>query len=466
MDIDLDVAIIGGGPGGSTCGGMLRKYDPELLVGIFEREQFPRDHVGESLLPPCTQILHELGFWDEVEAADFPIKIGATYRWGNSEKLWDFEFMPIESYREEARPRPWNDQTKQLALQVMSIGSGWIWFIPLGPTRTSIGYICPREYYRSSGKNPGEIYLWALAQEPLIAELTENAGRSGDVQATKDWSFVADRTAGENWFLVGEAAGFADPILAAGLTLTQSSAREAAYSILSMAQGEQEPGWLAQHYDDNQHTRIRQHIRFADFWYSANGNFTDLQAYTREIANDAGLNLDPKMAFQWLGSGGFTHDVLGQVGIGALDLAGTRQIASRFLGTQARWKLSKCNHLSLQLSNAEEIEIPAYARGKVLRVKTYIRGQKRLPVVGLFAVVIAALQRGPELVHHVLPALQSHAMKSAQTGKMESQLVVHHLLQALELMLNDGWVKGRHDRKKTGYGPYNTDGRAHCAYQS
>jgi flavin-dependent dehydrogenase len=553
MEYDFDVAIIGGGPGGSTCGGMLRKYDPELLVGIFEREQFPRDHVGESLLPPCCQILNELGCWDQVEAANFPIKIGATYRWGNSEKLWDFEFMPIESYREETRPRPWNHQTKQLALQVdraryddillkhaeklgcriaqpaqvrkiersgdrvealvlsdgrrvrarwyvdasgasailrkamgvaidsptklqnvafwdywenaewatrfpggatrvlvMSIGSGWIWFIPLGPTRTSIGYICPREYYRSSGKKPGDIYLWALAQEPLIAELTENASRSGDVQATKDWSFVADRAAGENWFLVGEAAGFADPILAAGLTLTQSSAREAAYSILSMAQGEQKPGWLVQHYDDNQRTRIRQHIRFADFWYSANGNFTDLQAYTREIANDAGLNLDPKMAFQWLGSGGFTHDVLGQVGIGALDLAGTRQIASRFLGTQARWKLSKCNHLSLQLSDAEEIEIPAYGKGKVHRVKTYIRGQKRLPVFGLFAVVIAALQRGPELVHHVLPALQSHAMKSAQTGKMDSQLVVHHLLQALELMLNDGWVKGRHDRKKPG----------------
>lgn len=553
MDFNLDVAIIGGGPGGSTCGGMLRKYGPELSVGIFEREQFPRDHVGESQLPPISQILNELGCWDEVEAANFPIKIGATYRWGNSDKLWDFEFMPMENYREQARPRPWNEQTKQLALQVdravyddillkhakklgcqieqpaqvrkierdgdrvdalilsdgrrvrarwyidasgasavlrkamgvaidsptklqnvafwdywenaewatrfpggatrvlvLSIGSGWIWFIPLGSTRTSIGFICPREYYRDSGMKPEEIYLWALSQEPLIAELTEKANRSGTVQATKDWSFVADRVAGENWFLVGEAAGFADPILAAGLTLTQGSAREAAYSILSMVRGEQEPGWLAQHYDDNQRTRIRQHIRFADFWYSANGNFTDLQAYTRQIASDAGLNLNPKMAFQWLGTGGFTHDLLGQVGIGGLDLAATRQIASRFLGTQARWQLSRFNHLSLQLSGAEEIEVPAYEAGKVHRVKTYIRGQKRLPVHGLFTVVIAAMQRGPELVGHILPALQSHAFKQAQAGQMEAKLVVHHLLQALELMLNDGWVKGRHDKNKPG----------------
>ncbi len=553
MEFDFDVAIIGGGPGGSTCGGMLRKYDPELSVGIFEREQFPRDHVGESQLPPISQILNELGCWEEVEAANFPIKIGATYRWGNSDKLWDFEFMPMDSYREEPRPRPWSSQTKQLALQVdraryddillkhakklgcqveqpaqvrkiersgdrvdglvlsdgkrvqarwyidasgasatlrkamgvaihsptklqnvafwdywentewatrfpggatrvlvMSIGSGWIWFIPLSPTKTSIGFICPRDYYRNSGKNPEDIYLWALAQEPLIAELTENASRGGDVQATKDWSFVADRVAGENWFLVGEAAGFADPILAAGLTLTQSSAREAAYSILAMAQGEQDPAWLARHYDDNQRTRISQHIRFADFWYSANGNFTDLQAYTSEIAKDAGLKLDPKMAFQWLGTGGFTHDLLGQVGIGGLDLAGTRQIASRFLDTQARWQLSRFNHLTLQLGGAEEIEVPAYEAGKVHRVKTYVRGQKQLPVHGLFTTVLSALERGPELVAHILPVLQTHAMKTAEAGKMESQIVVHHLLQALELMLNDGWVQGKYDKKKPG----------------
>ncbi|HMB58716.1 MAG TPA: tryptophan 7-halogenase [Xanthomonadales bacterium] len=110
--MELDVAIIGGGPGGSTCGGLLKKYAPELSVGIFEREEFPRDHVGESQLPPVSQILHELGCWDDIEAENFPIKIGATYGWGNSEKLWDFEFMPVRAYKEETRPRSWGSQTQ------------------------------------------------------------------------------------------------------------------------------------------------------------------------------------------------------------------------------------------------------------------------------------------------------------------------------------------------------------------
>jgi flavin-dependent dehydrogenase len=546
----IDIAIIGGGPGGSTCAGLLKKYAPELEVSVFEREQFPREHVGESALPPISKILNELGCWDEVESAGFPIKIGATYRWGNSEKLWDFEFMPINDYREEARPRQWSEQTRQLAMQVdreryddillrhaaslganvfqstqvrsieheddrvkklvladgteveakwyvdasgasaslrralgigvevptklqniafydywentewvtrfpggatrvlvLSIGAGWIWFIPLSPTRTSIGFVCPKDFYKESGRKPEEMYLWALQQEPMIRDLTTKASREGNVRATRDWSFVADRVVGKNWLLVGEAAGFADPILAAGLTLTQTSAREAAFSLIALIRGEHEADWLLQHYNLNQRTRIQQHIRFADFWYSTNGIFTDLQEYTREIAADAGLDLDPQKAFQWLGTGGFTHDILGQVGIGALDLAGTRQIAQRFVGGKADWQLSHCNQLRLDLNGADEIVVPAYENGQVREVRTLRRGERSLPLCGLFAIVCSALQKGPDLVADLLPVFQQHAMHQKQ---MAPQLLLHHLLQALEVMLNEGWVLGEHNPERPG----------------
>ena len=52
-----------------------------------------------------------------------------------------------------------------------------------------------------------------------IGKLVEGATCEGRVRTTTDWSFLAERTVGDNWFLVGESAGFADPILAAGLTL-------------------------------------------------------------------------------------------------------------------------------------------------------------------------------------------------------------------------------------------------------
>ena len=70
---NYDVAIIGGGPAGSTAATLLKKYAPEMRIVVLEKEIFPRDHIGESMLQPICQILHEMGVWDKVEAAGFQI---------------------------------------------------------------------------------------------------------------------------------------------------------------------------------------------------------------------------------------------------------------------------------------------------------------------------------------------------------------------------------------------------------
>jgi flavin-dependent dehydrogenase len=54
-----DVVIIGGGPAGSTAASFLAKK--EHGVTVLEQAQFPREHVGESLLPFCYNTLKELG---------------------------------------------------------------------------------------------------------------------------------------------------------------------------------------------------------------------------------------------------------------------------------------------------------------------------------------------------------------------------------------------------------------------
>src|ERR1700677_988122 len=113
-----DVVIVGGGPAGSTCGALLKKYRPNLNVLILERENFPRDHIGESQLPLISNILDEIGVWDKVEAANFPVKIGATYRWGNDDTLWDFHFVPNGEFHEQSRPAKFDGQRRATAFQV------------------------------------------------------------------------------------------------------------------------------------------------------------------------------------------------------------------------------------------------------------------------------------------------------------------------------------------------------------
>ena len=113
-----DVAIVGGGPSGSTAATLLKKYNPDLNVLVLEKEKFPRDHIGESQLPSIGPILHEMGVWDKVEAAGFPIKIGASYTWGREGEQWDFDFYPLESWRDEPRPAQYEGQRRQTAFQV------------------------------------------------------------------------------------------------------------------------------------------------------------------------------------------------------------------------------------------------------------------------------------------------------------------------------------------------------------
>lgn len=123
------------------------------------------------------------------------------------------------------------------------------------------------------------------------------------------------------------------------------------------------------------------------YWFSAQKfNSFGLQEWGL-LAKSSGFSSPPQSWFRhrteeasskrsyWPGTGGFTYDLPGQAAIAGHDLVG-----------------------------AEEVQIPAYVKGEILSIKTYIRGSKR----------------------------------------------VYQMLQALELMVNDGWVTGWRDKTKSG----------------
>jgi flavin-dependent dehydrogenase len=84
---DFDVGIIGGGPGGAATAAYLARAGLKCVV--FEKELFPRPHVGESLVPSSTRVFKEIGFLDKMDQAGFPRKYGAAWTTEGTDMLTD-----------------------------------------------------------------------------------------------------------------------------------------------------------------------------------------------------------------------------------------------------------------------------------------------------------------------------------------------------------------------------------------
>jgi len=541
----VDVAVIGGGPAGSTLATLVKKYAPELRVAIFEREVFPRDHVGESQLPVISLVLDEMGCWDKVEAANFPIKIGATYRWGKTPELWDFEFIPGTQFRDEPRPAQFTGQRRKTAfqvdravydkilldhakeagcevcegvrvleieregdaatgltldsgtrvqaryyvdasghsgilrravgvktdsptslqniaiwdywqnadwaveigvggtrIQVLSLDYGWLWFIPLSPTRTSVGLVIPAEYYKASGSRPEDLYAKALQEDGMIRGLMATAVSENKLATTKDWSFLAERHCGHNWFLVGESGGFADPILSAGLSMSHFGAREGAYTILELERNRHDASWLKSEFNRRQAQRIQSHIRFADYWYTANEQFRDLQAFTAQIASERGLALSPESAWAWLAQGGFIDEDF-QVGIAGFSITSIKQMGEFLTDMSGATQVESNNVFRLDLVGASKTEAAHYAGGEITRKTCYVRENRLLPVEGVFDFLLFILQRESNLPD-ILRRIRAEVPKHANDPVFRTS-VQPFLSQGLEALVSDGWVHAKYD---------------------
>jgi len=328
------VVVIGGGPAGSSAATHLAKNGVNVV--LLERARFPRNQVGESLIPHFWKFTDQLGVTEKIQQQGFLSKAGGITVWNNKihqilfsdygytrpglhierdifdQLLLDFSeeqgaqvfnqvvvkkvdlsgSEPIVAYT-DVRGTPNQDgmiqcqyvidasghssllahqlETRQsissemnfLSLWgyfknsrfvgvdrqshpsselktmapvtfVMSHEDGWLWHIILRE-KTSVGLIVHTDKLTGMNKAQREAYFkQSCAQIPYLKDLLRDAEFiANSLQYRPDYSYYASQTCRDNYYCIGDAAGFVDPIFSHGV---QNAFYNAAVASLAISE--------------------------------------------------------------------------------------------------------------------------------------------------------------------------------------------------------------------------------------
>jgi flavin-dependent dehydrogenase len=119
-------------------------------------------------------------------------------------------------------------------ISVFWFDHGWIWFIPLSDGTTSVGAVCPPDYFKTRKADLTTFFHETIAQAPALAERLSDARLTGSAIATGNYSYRSRTMVGRNYLLVGDAYAFIDPVFSTGVYLAMNSAFQAADTVMTV----------------------------------------------------------------------------------------------------------------------------------------------------------------------------------------------------------------------------------------
>lgn len=143
---------------------------------------------------------------------------------------------------------------------VTSFEDGWIWHIAMRKV-TSVGLVINTDKARGMDKVGRErFYLDTLKTAPYIGRLLENADYLPDSFSQRpDYSYYSTRLCGENFYCIGDAAAFVDPIYSHGVL---NAFYNASIVALAVTESLKAPAYRARHAQICEN-RIRQFYGFS-----------------------------------------------------------------------------------------------------------------------------------------------------------------------------------------------------------
>lgn len=127
-------------------------------------------------------------------------------------------------------------------IQIGSHPDGWIWGIPIGPGKLSVGAVTRPEIVQGAASQEA-LYADHVSRASRIHQRVADLDSHTDLRVENDFSYYSDQVAGPGFFVVGDAGCFVDPIFSAGVYLAMTSGLRAAdltADLLDGALGEAE----------------------------------------------------------------------------------------------------------------------------------------------------------------------------------------------------------------------------------
>jgi len=153
-----------------------------------------------------------------------------------------FQNVALFGYFEGAGRLPGPDAGNILCA---AFDEGWIWFIPLSPTLTSVGAVVSRDQadkIRGDEADREKALLGFVDRCAVVNDMMAGASRVtegvyGEIRTRKDYSYTSSRFWRPGMALVGDAACFIDPVFSTGVHLSSYAGLLAARSINTVLAG-------------------------------------------------------------------------------------------------------------------------------------------------------------------------------------------------------------------------------------
>ncbi|MDP0498139.1 MAG: tryptophan 7-halogenase [Verrucomicrobiota bacterium JB024] len=147
---------------------------------------------------------------------------------------------------------------------VTRVPGGWFWSIPLDETRTSVGLVAQRGEDRTL---PEQVFHQRVAQNSFMRTWMADAQPVERFRVEADYSFLHRRFAGERWLMLGDAAGFIDPVFSSGVYLALESADLAAEAILAADAQRGLRARVRARYERELRARMQTMLRLVEVYY-------------------------------------------------------------------------------------------------------------------------------------------------------------------------------------------------------